>query len=71
MENPEERRARLLVEQWLAAHPERIRNRRTRPDTFLNWKLAAIRYVKNGNPHDTSNILEWFATQAEGAAMED
>ncbi|RYU79562.1 hypothetical protein [Hymenobacter persicinus] len=71
MENAEEKRARDFVEQWLQTHPDRIRNRRARPDTFLNWKLAAIRYVRNGNPNDSDDILTWFATQAEGAAMED
>ena len=71
MENPEDKRARTLVEHWLLNHPNRIRNRRARPDTLLNWKLAAIRYVRNGNPNDSEDILTWFATQAEGSAMED
>ena len=71
MENQADKRARTLVEQWLVAHPDRIRNRRRKPEDFLNWKLAAIRSVRDGNPYDTEDILRWLATQAEGAAMED
>ena len=71
MENPAEKRARTLVEQWLLTHPQRILNRRRRPDDLLNWKLAAIRYVRDGNPNDADDLLTWFATQAEGSAMED
>ncbi|WP_345117628.1 hypothetical protein [Hymenobacter algoricola] len=71
MENPENKRVRTLVNHWLQAHPNRIRNRRQRPEMFQGWKLAAMRYLRQGNPHDTNAILTWFATQAEGSAMED
>ncbi|MCB2379874.1 hypothetical protein LGH70_19920 [Hymenobacter sp. BT635] len=71
MENQDAKRARLLVEQWLVAHPERVLNRRRKPADLLNWKLAAIHSVRTGNPYDTDDILRWLATQAEGSAMED
>ncbi|TGE14202.1 hypothetical protein [Hymenobacter elongatus] len=71
MENQAEKRARMLVEQWLVAHPERVGNRRRKPEDFLNWKLAAIRSVREGNPYDVGDILRRLATQAEGSAMED
>ncbi|PJJ58741.1 hypothetical protein [Hymenobacter chitinivorans] len=71
MENQAEKQARTLVEQWLLAHPERLQNRRRKPEDLLNWKRAAIRSVRQGNPYDVEDTLRWLATQAEGAAMED
>ncbi|WP_400193263.1 hypothetical protein [Hymenobacter sp. B81] len=69
METPEEKQAAALVDAWLAAHPDRIAERRQFPDHFAGWKRAAVERLLHGNPYDAPQILDRFATKVEGPVM--